>query len=125
AEALAAAAGDDDRPHLFGGRSADVTHEVTVVPSPLMAQDHASVRDVLAGTDFFADADDATLDMLAEAGSERHLVRGDALFAEGDPPDALYVVMNGRIAIAIANPIDRRESVVALMEAGDLFGEMG
>ena len=31
----------------------------------------------------------------------------------------------GRIAIAIANPIDRRESVVALMETGDLFGEMG
>ena len=31
----------------------------------------------------------------------------------------------GRIAIAIANPIDRRESVVALMEPGDLFGELG
>ncbi len=90
-----------------------------------MAQDNASVREVLAGTDFFADAGDATLDMLADAGTERHLVRGDALFAEGDPPDALYVVMSGRIAIAIANPIDRRESVVALMEAGDLFGEMG
>lgn len=90
-----------------------------------MAQDHASVRDVLAGTDFFADADSATLDMLADAGAERHLVRGDTLFAEGDAPDALYVVIAGRIAIAIANPIDRRESVVALMEGGDLFGEMG
>ena len=34
-------------------------------------------------------------------------------------------MLRGRLAIAIANPIDRRESVVALMEIGDLFGEMG
>jgi CRP-like cAMP-binding protein len=90
-----------------------------------MAHDHGAHRDVLARTDFFADADTATLDSLAAAGSERQLVRGDVLFDEGDPPDALYVVMRGRVAIAIANPIDRRESVVALMEPGDLFGEMG
>ncbi len=47
------------------------------------------------------------------------------LFQEGDAPDALYVVLSGRLAIAIGNPIDRRECVVALMEAGDLFGELG
>ena len=80
---------------------------------------------MLAATDFFADADDPTLDALASAGTVRQLVRGDVLFDEGDPPDSLYVVTRGRIAIAIANPIDRRESVVALMEPGDLFGELG
>jgi len=90
-----------------------------------MAHDHAGARDVLGRTDFFADADAATLDGLAAVSSFRQLVRGDTLFDEGDPPDALYVVTKGRIAIAIANPIDRRESVVALMEVGDLFGEMG
>jgi CRP-like cAMP-binding protein len=90
-----------------------------------MAHDHSAFRDVLARTDLFADADTDILDSLAAAGSERQLVRGDVLFDEGDPPDALYVVMRGRIAIAIANPIDRRESVVALMEPGDEFGEMG
>ena len=90
-----------------------------------MSPDHSVYRDVLARTDFFADADIDTLDALAAAGSVRQLVRGDTLFAEGDPPDALYVVTTGRVAIAIANPIDRRESVVALMEPGDLFGELG
>jgi CRP/FNR family transcriptional regulator, cyclic AMP receptor protein len=34
------------------------------------------------------------------------------------------VVLRGRVAIAIANPIDNRETVVALMEPGDLLGEM-
>ena len=40
------------------------------------------------------------------------------------PADAIYVVVRGRLAIAIANPIDNRETVVSLMEAGDLIGEM-
>ena len=45
------------------------------------------------------------------------------LFHEDDAPDTLYVVIEGRIAIA-KRSIDGRESVVALMEPGDLFGEM-
>jgi CRP/FNR family transcriptional regulator, cyclic AMP receptor protein len=90
-----------------------------------MATDPLSHRAALASTDFFADAPAETLDELAAHGESRQLVRGDVLFQEGDAPDALYVVLSGRLAIALANPIDRRESVVALMEAGDLFGELG
>jgi CRP/FNR family cyclic AMP-dependent transcriptional regulator len=90
-----------------------------------MAREQLAYRDVLARTDFFADAPTETIETLAAHGYERELVRGDTLFNEGDPPDALYVVTRGRMAIAIANPVDRRESVVALMEPGDLFGEMG
>jgi CRP/FNR family cyclic AMP-dependent transcriptional regulator len=90
-----------------------------------MANDTAAFRDILASTEFFADATPEVLDSLATHGEERHLVRGDVLFNEGDPPDALYVVTSGRLAIALSNPIDRRESVIALMEEGDLFGELG
>ncbi len=79
----------------------------------------------LARTSFFADASPERLARVAASGRDRDLVRGDVLFHEGDPPDALYLVTRGRIAIAMASPIDRRESVVALMEPGDLFGEMG
>ena len=79
----------------------------------------------LARTDFFADAHPDALRRISDAGTELHLIRGDVLFNEGDPPESLYLVLRGRMAIALANPIDRRESVVALMEADDLFGEMG
>ena len=72
----------------------------------------------------FADLDDVSLKAITDASLQRRLRRGDVLFAEGDPPDALYVVESGRIAIANQNFLGR-ESVVALMEAGDLFGEMG
>jgi CRP/FNR family cyclic AMP-dependent transcriptional regulator len=61
---------------------------------------------------------------VAALGAELPLIRGDVLFREGDTADALYLVVSGRVAIAIANPIDHRETVVALMDAGDLFGEM-
>jgi CRP/FNR family cyclic AMP-dependent transcriptional regulator len=82
-------------------------------------------EETLARTDFFADASPDTLNDVAAAGHELHLIRGDVLFNEGDPPESLFLVLSGRVAIALANPIDRRESVVALMEQGDLFGEMG
>ena len=45
------------------------------------------------------------------------------LFTEGEEPTELFVVVSGRIAIANKS-IDGRESVIALMERGDLFGEM-
>jgi len=79
----------------------------------------------LARTSFFADADAGMIERVAAQGIERHLTRGDVLFREGDPPDALYLVLSGRIAIAMASQVDHRESVVALMEEGDLFGELG
>ncbi len=81
-------------------------------------------EETLSRTDFFADASPDVLASVAAAGQERHLIRGDVLFNEGDPPESIYLVLRGRLAIAISNPIDRRESVVALMESDDLFGEM-
>lgn len=81
---------------------------------------------VLADTEFFADAPAEMLSSIATAGKVKELVRGDVLFEAGDEPDSIYVVLSGRIAIAIGNrPFDHRESVIALMDEGDLFGEMG
>ncbi|MEO7371770.1 MAG: Crp/Fnr family transcriptional regulator [Ilumatobacteraceae bacterium] len=81
-------------------------------------------EDLLAHTEFFADAPIEVLAAIAAAGREQHLIRGDVLFQEGDIADSLHLVLRGRLAIAIANPIDHRETVVALMEPGDLLGEM-
>lgn len=81
---------------------------------------------VLADTEFFAEAPLELLTPIAAAGKVRELVRGDVLFEVGDEPDSIYVVLSGRIAIAIGNrPFDHRESVIALMDEGDLFGDMG
>ncbi|HEV8298851.1 MAG TPA: Crp/Fnr family transcriptional regulator [Acidimicrobiales bacterium] len=83
-----------------------------------------TVTTLLAGAELFGDLDAGTIDVLAASSDEHTLRRGDIIFAEGDEPDALFVVSSGRIAIANRS-VDGRESVVALMERGDLFGEMG
>jgi CRP/FNR family transcriptional regulator, cyclic AMP receptor protein len=82
-------------------------------------------EELLAQSNFFSGASADDLVRLVGSGTDKELVRGDVLFHEGDAADALYLVLSGRLAIVIANPIDRRESVVALMERGDLFGELG
>lgn len=79
---------------------------------------------LLRDTELFADLDDAALERVAGACTRRDLRRGDVVFAEGAEPDHLYVVEDGRIAIASRSD-DGRESVFALMERGALFGEMG
>lgn len=80
-------------------------------------------EDVLAGSEFFADVPLDRLRSLAVTGTTRRLVRGDVLFAQGDQPSDLFIVIDGRVAMSTRSG-DGRESVVALMETGDLFGEM-
>ncbi len=75
-------------------------------------------------TTLFAKLDDAALGAIVAASQDLELRRGDVLFREDEVPDELFVVVSGRIAIANKS-IDGRESMVALMEEGDLFGEMG
>ena len=79
---------------------------------------------LISETMLFAGLDDDALAKVVEAGRDLEMRRGDVLFREGDDPDELFVVLSGRIAIANKS-IDGRESMVALMEEGDLFGEMG
>lgn len=78
---------------------------------------------LLHAVELFEDLTPEELAQVSEAAETRSYVRNDALFSQGDEPDALYVVASGRIAIANRS-IDGRESVVALMERGALFGEM-
>ena len=78
----------------------------------------------MSETILFAELDDDALAKVVGAGRDLEMRRGDLLFREGDDPDELFVVVSGRIAIANKS-IDGRESMVALMEEGDLFGEMG
>ncbi len=80
-------------------------------------------KEELRAVDLFSEFEDERLESLADAAHVRRLSRGDVLFSEHDEPDALYVTLSGRIAM-VNRSVDGRESVVALMEDGDLFGEM-
>ncbi len=79
---------------------------------------------LLSQTEIFEGLDGELLADLAVYSYCRPLERGDTLFSMGDRPDAMYVVLTGRIAI-VTTASDGRDSVISLMEEGDLFGEMG
>lgn len=81
-------------------------------------------RAILERLEFFEGLPDDAMTTLMAAGRARAIVRGDVLFAAESEPTELFVVLSGRIAIANRS-IDGRESVLALMERGDVFGEMG
>jgi CRP/FNR family cyclic AMP-dependent transcriptional regulator len=78
---------------------------------------------LLRNTDLFRDLEAEPLERIRSQAQLRRVHRGDVLFNEGDEADDLFIVVSGRIAIANRSP-DGRESLLALMEAGDLFGEM-
>ena len=50
----------------------------------------------LAGIPFFASFDEGTLVWLARQFEPVHAQAGDAIIAEGDPGDGLYVLLSGR-----------------------------
>lgn len=79
--------------------------------------------ELLSTNELFDGLDEGAMANIAAAATRQRLARNDQIFSEGDPATSLYVVRMGRIAIAKRSP-EGRESVVALMEAGDLFGEM-
>ena len=77
----------------------------------------------LSSVDLFSGVQQDLLEPIVEQSTVQSLQRGDMLFSEGDQANDLYIVLEGRVAIANRS-FDGRESVVALMESGDLFGEM-
>jgi CRP/FNR family cyclic AMP-dependent transcriptional regulator len=79
--------------------------------------------ELLARSDLFSAFDDAVLRQMVKEARSRDFERNVAVFEEGDDADELFVVKSGRVAVGRRSP-DGRESLVALMEPGDLFGEM-
>lgn len=79
--------------------------------------------DFLRTVPFFSGFTDEALAEVAAASTTRSYHRGDIVFTETDPADALFITVSGRIAIGNRSA-DGRESVLDLMDPGDLFGEM-
>jgi CRP/FNR family cyclic AMP-dependent transcriptional regulator len=62
---------------------------------------------------------------LAEAGKGRAqtaYARNQTVFSQGDPADAIFYIQKGKIKLTIVSR-DGKEAVVALLGAGDFFGE--
>lgn len=81
--------------------------------------------DIAAKRNLFAEQKLSSLEInfLTSLSRERKLKAGQVLFHEGDPGDAMYVVLEGRVLISKFIP-GAGEEALAFLERGDYFGEM-
>ena len=81
--------------------------------------------DIAAKRELFAEQKLSPLEInfLTSLSRERKLKGGQIVFHEGDPGDAMYVVLEGRILISKFIP-GAGEEALAFLERGDYFGEM-
>jgi CRP/FNR family cyclic AMP-dependent transcriptional regulator len=64
------------------------------------------------------------LERLRTTSTSRTYHRNEVLFRQGDSSSELFGIVSGRIAI-VTRAADNRESLVAVLDEGSLFGELG
>ena len=72
----------------------------------------------------FAELDPDDLEELADVVEERRVEAGRELFREGDPGDAVYLVIKGGVTVFTGGSGDRPERVLSQLGAGACIGEM-
>jgi CRP-like cAMP-binding protein len=84
---------------------------------------YVDARTLLSETPLFRVLEPALLDEVVRRTKKVSFIRSQILFNEGDEANELFVIASGRIGI-VKKVGDNKESIVALMERGDLLGEM-
>jgi len=83
----------------------------------------SGMDDALHMAPLFAGLDNDAADALRSTMTEVELARGRMLFQEGDPGDALYVMISGKIKL-VRKANDGRENLLAVLGPGEMFGEL-
>ena len=79
--------------------------------------------DVFLQSPLFAALDPDGAAALHSQLTETVLAKGETLFAEGDPGDRLYVIIDGKIKLGRSSN-DGRESLLGVLGPGEMFGEL-
>ena len=80
-------------------------------------------RDVLKGIPLFEGMSDRELDMLLALTTTKKLKKRAYLFRKGDPGNALFAVLEGRLK-ATGEGRDGKEMVFSVMDPGEVIGEI-
>lgn len=78
---------------------------------------------LLKNTTLFSSLSPQELSVISAQFTEEEFEKDQYIFAEGDPPDCLYIVKEGTIKMVKHSP-SGREMIMAIMTAGDMIGEV-
>jgi CRP-like cAMP-binding protein len=84
---------------------------------------HGPPLDALRGSALFRRLGEGALARVADRMVRRRYRRGEVIFHEGDPGDALHLVIEGLVKIGRMSP-DGDEAIVAALGPGEAFGEL-
>jgi CRP-like cAMP-binding protein len=79
--------------------------------------------EVLARAGIFQGVQPSAVAALAQQLEPVSFARGQVVFVEGEPGDALYIITSGKVKIG-RKSADGRESLLTLMGPSDMFGEL-
>lgn len=80
-------------------------------------------RRLLSKHFLFQDLSPKDIGLVAAIGSERRFSPGQVVFQKGDPGESMMAVLRGRVQVG-AYSADGREMILAILNPGDVFGEM-
>lgn len=101
----------------------DLHHLTEGTSVPELSAEESSYASLMRDVPLLARLADDDLGALASRGQERAFKSGAIVFREGEPGDALHVVMDGRVRMSVLSA-DGLEATLALMDRGDCFGEL-
>ena len=78
-------------------------------------------QELLTRVYLFRGATAEDLAALSRIGDRRVVIAGDRVYAEGDAPDALFLIVMGRVDV---RP-EQRDSAIVTLGSGQAFGELG
>jgi CRP/FNR family cyclic AMP-dependent transcriptional regulator len=65
---------------------------------------------------------DILLATIAREGTTVHYLKGQVLFSQGDPADAVFSIQKGKVKVTVLSKQDK-EAIIAILTVGDFVGE--
>jgi CRP-like cAMP-binding protein len=86
--------------------------------------DDPMTREALRASGLFGTADEAAIDALIRVLRIRRFRRGETIFHQGDPGDALFVLASGSVKVVLPSDEGAEPAIVAILGRGEFFGEL-
>ena len=86
--------------------------------------DDAMTMDALHACGLFGAASTEVLEPLLGVLGFRHFGRGETVFHQGDPGDALFIITRGSIKVVLPSEAGAEPAIVAILGQGEFFGEL-